>query len=201
MERLKQTKLVLLIASVAILLSLGLFSLSTISTTQKAVNAAKTEQKYWLLLQRRSNQEFLYKGVPGDEKQSKLLRTFIVKPGVPGEKPTPLPELIGRQYWLITKKMDTSENPETAPYFLELDVPVGDTEPFGPQPYLECDGQCNWVLPGAFGLHGVNGDGTRLSSENTGSSGCVRHTDSDITYLYNLLDPQKEPVRYYIQDI
>ena len=68
-------------------------------------------------------------------------------------------------------------------------------------PYTECNGQCNWILPGAFGLHGVNGDLSRLSIENPGSSGCIRHSDEDITYLYNNLDPQKEEIRYYIEDI
>lgn len=45
-------------------------------------------------------------------------------------------------------KVEAVDNPETAPYFLTLDIPVSDEEPFGPAPYLECDGQCNWVLPG-----------------------------------------------------
>lgn len=163
--------------------------------------------EYWLLLERKSNKEYLYKGIPGEKEKSELLRTFIVKSGIPRERPTPLPELVGREYWLITKKYDSKENPETAPYFLELNIPVGEEEPFGPTPYLECkdsptagkNGQCNWILPGAFGLHGINGDLARLSADNPGSSGCIRHRDEDITYLYQHLD-LTNPVEYYIVD-
>ncbi|MBI2443581.1 MAG: L,D-transpeptidase [Candidatus Levybacteria bacterium] len=163
---------------------------------------------YWMLLERKSNREFLYHGIPGDVTKSKRVRIFRVKTGVPGERPTPLPQLLGREYWFITKKYESSENPETAPYFLELDIPVLDEKPFGPMPYLECqgstlsgsDGQCNWILPGAFGLHGINGDPTRLGDDNPGSSGCIRHKDEDITYLYNVLEPEKHPVKYYIED-
>ena len=79
--------------------------------------------------------------------------------------------------------------------------PVSEEEPFGPTPYIECDGQCNWILPGAFGLHGVNGNSEKLSEFDLGSSGCIRHSNEDITYLYNLLDPEKEEIRYYIEDI
>lgn len=84
---------------------------------------------------------------------------------------------------------------------LTLNIPVSDTEPFGPEPYLECNGQCNWILPGAFGLHGSGGNPEKLSSTDPGSSGCIRHTDEDITYLYNILDHQKAEIRYYIKDI
>jgi hypothetical protein len=113
-----------------------------------------------------------------------------------------LPQLLGKKYWLITKKFDTRNNPETSPYFLELNVPAPAVAPYGPSPYTECNGsQCNWQLPGPFGLHGINGDLTRLDSDNPGSSGCIRHTDEDITYLYNLLDPIKNEIRYYIKDI
>lgn len=164
--------------------------------------------RYWFVLHRKSNIEKLYKGVPGDIVQSSLIKTFAVKTGVPREKPTPLPELLGREYWLIVDKAESKDNPETAPYFFTLNIPVSEEEPFGPVPYFECKdvstgqaSQCNWILPGAFGLHGVNGDLQRLSEENAGSSGCIRHKDEDITYLYNLLDPQNEEIRYYVKDI
>lgn len=160
-----------------------------------------SKKAHWFLLHRKSNVEFLYYGIPGMQSESTLLKTFSVKTGIPGERPTPLPQKVGREYWLLTKKESSVANPETAPYFLTLDVPGFDKEPFGPVPYDECKGQCNWQLPGNFGLHGVNGDVSRLSPQNVGSSGCIRHTDDDITYLYNLLDPQNEEIRYYIQDI
>src|SRR3989344_1380764 len=158
---------------------------------------------YWLILHRKSNIEYLYKGVFGEKHKSMLINIFGVKSGIPGEKPTPLPQLLGRDYWIVTDKMsvDASENPETAPYFLTLDVPVTEAEPYGPVPYNECNGQCDWILPGYFGLHGVNGDESRLSDDNPGSSGCVRHRDEDITYLYNILNPKTEEIRYYIEDI
>lgn len=152
------------------------------------------------MLHRTSNKEMLYKGIPGDVSRSVLVKSFIVKSGSPGKRPTPLPHLIGRKYWKIIGKKKVENNPETAPYFLTLDIPGSQKSPYGPVPYLECNGQCNWVLPGAFGLHGVNGDTTRLSDTNAGSSGCIRHTDEDITYLYHLLDPAREEIRYYIQD-
>ena len=157
---------------------------------------------YWLLLKRKSNVEYLYLGTPGVISQSALIKSFTVKSGIPGERPTPLPTLLGREFWLVTEKLDASQNPETAPYFLTLDIPYTDSWPFGPEPYEECEsGQCDWVLPGSFGLHGVNGDLSRISNDNPGSSGCVRHTDADITLLYKLLKPDIEPVRYYIEDV
>ncbi len=156
---------------------------------------------YWLLLHRKSNVEFLYFGEPGNANSSQLIKIFKVKTGVPNQKPTPLPKLLGREYWLITKKEESFENPETSPYFLTLDIPVSEQEPFGPMPYSECEGECNWEIPGSFGLHGVGGDESRLSSENLGSSGCIRHKDEDIAYLYNTLNPDKTEIRYYIKDI
>ncbi len=195
----KKTLVLLLTLS---FLSLALILQKNFQRQEKAgVLSAEAEKSYWLLLHRKTNEEFLFLGVPGSEEKSELLKMFQVKTGIPGEKPTPLPRLVGREYWVIKDKYDSSENPETAPYFLELDVPVSDKEPFGPVPYLECNGQCNWVLPGAFGLHGVNGNLSRLSEENLGSSGCIRHTDEDITYLYNLLNPKEQEIRYYIEDI
>lgn len=170
--------------------------------TSQHVLPSKTENSYWLLLHRKSNIEFLYFGEPGNEIESKLLKTFTVKSGVPNQRPTPLPKLLGKEYWLLIKEEESFENAETAPYFLTLDVPVTEEPPYGPEPYLECgEEQCNWELPGFFGLHGVNGDNSKLALENEGSSGCIRHSDEDITYLYNLFDPGKEEVRYYIQDL
>lgn len=170
--------------------------------------SAKTESSYWLILHRKSNLEFLYFGVPGEKNESRLIKTFRVKTGIPGERPTPLPKLLGRDYWLIVKKAESKDNPETAPYFLALDIPVSETEPFGPKPYLECSDpltgeakQCNWEVLGEFGLHGIGGDDSKLSDEDPGSSGCIRHNDRDITFLYNFLDPENEEIRYYIKDL
>lgn len=81
-----------------------------------------------------------------------------------------------------------------------LDIPFNDEYPYGPTPYNECNGQCNWQLPGSFGLHGIAGDSSKLLAENPGSSGCIRHSDEDITYLYHLLSPEQQEVRYYIHD-
>jgi lipoprotein-anchoring transpeptidase ErfK/SrfK len=195
-------KLVVLFIFLLILVSALFYQLITFNNlTQKEVLATKTEQAHWFILSRKSNIEKLYYGEAGNILESDLVKTFRVKSGVPGQKPTPLPKLLGRDYWLIVDKYETKDNPETAPYFLKLDIPVGEEEPFGPEPYLECEGQCNWQLPGAFGLHGVAGDESRLSDEILGSSGCIRHSDADITYLYNLLEPKQYQIRYYISDI
>lgn len=171
----------------------------TLLINYEGMGQPKTKDSYWLLLYRKSNVEFLYFGEAGKASNSQLINIFKVKTGVPKQRPTPLPYLLGREYWLITKKMESKDNPETAPYFLSLDIPVSE-EMFGPVPYLECMGQCNWTIPGEFGLHGINGDQSRLSDENLGSSGCIRHQDLDITYLYNLIDTNKE-TRYYIINI
>lgn len=168
--------------------------------TQKQEKQAVASPKYWFMLYRKSNKELLYRGVPGDETKSIVIKTFVVKTGIPNERPTPLPQLVGREYWIVTDKEEAFDNEETAPYFLTLNVPGIDAEPYGPVPYTECNGQCNWILPGKFGLHGINGDPSRLSNENPGSSGCIRHTDEDITYLYKVLEPKKEEIRYYISD-
>lgn len=158
------------------------------------------EKNYWFVLHRKSQKEQLYQGVPGNKEKSKLVKTFQVKTGRPGERPTPLPQLMGREYWIITEKHPEPDNPETAPYFITLDVPAPEEPPYGPTPYLECDGQCDWILPGDFGLHGIAGNPEKLSEDDPGSSGCIRHTDEDITYLYNILEPDKEEIRYYIED-
>lgn len=156
-------------------------------------------QSYWFLLHRASQTEVLYTGTPGDTANSTVVRTFNVKTGRPGERPTPLPSLAGREYWIIKDKYPDS-NPETAPYFMTLDIDF-DAPYYGPTPYTECGGeQCNWLVSGAFGLHGVNGDNSRLGASNPGSSGCIRHTNEDITYLYNTIDPSSSEIRYYIED-
>jgi lipoprotein-anchoring transpeptidase ErfK/SrfK len=182
----------------------GAFILTASAKPKDQEITLSKKEAHWFMLHRKSNVEYFYYGVPGEKSASKLLKTFTVKTGIPRERPTPLPRLVGREYWILTKKESSADNPETAPYFLTLNVPGGDKEPFGPSPYLECgeaaSQQCNWSLPGAFGLHGVNGDESRLSDENSGSSGCIRHKDEDITYLYNLLNPQKEEIRYYIEN-
>lgn len=188
-----------------LILVLGLFGV--LSSKSNSPQEPKKDP-YWLLLHRKSQVEFLYQGIPGDKSKSKLVKTFRVKSGIAGQRPTPLPQLLGRKYWNITGKVETKDSEETAPYFLILDIPYSEEYPFGPTPYLECVGpdgvqnqQCDWILPGSFGLHGINGDPSRLAAENPGSSGCVRHKDEDITYLYNLFDPEKEKIRYYIEDI
>lgn len=190
------------IALALTLLILTIF-LQTRETSNKnpTTEAHEISTQYWLLLHRTSNIEFLYQGTPGNTKRSTLLKTFKVKTGIPGQKPTPLPTLLGRDYWTIVKKFEVKDNPELAPYFLTLDVPYTDIFPFGPEPYLECNGQCDWEIPGSFGLHGINGDFSKLSETNLGSSGCIRHRDEDITYLYNLLKTEHLPVRYYIDTI
>ncbi len=169
------------------------------SPNTQVLGAAEVKDEYWFLLHRKSNVELLYKGIPGNATQSALVKSFQVKTGEPGKKPTPLPQLFEKEYWTIIKKYETFDNSETAPYFIELDIPYSESEPYGPVPYLECNGQCNWELPGPFGLHGVNNDNTRLSYDSFGSSGCIRHTDSDIVYLYNLISLD-DGIRYYIED-
>lgn len=168
--------------------------------------SATINETHWLVLNRDMGKEYVYYGIPGNKEKSELLKEFDVKTGA-FWSPTPLPELLGRDYWLIVDKTSSEGNSETAPYFLQLDVPVEDEWPYGPVPYTECKDiysgepiQCDWVIPGYFGLHGINGDPEKLSDEDFGSSGCIRHRDEDITYLYNLLDPQNEEIRYYIEN-
>jgi hypothetical protein len=171
-------------------------------------NAQAQKDSYWFELQRGANIENLYKGTPGDKSKSEHIKSFKVKTGIPGERPTPLPKLVGKEYWIITDKQPQPDNPETAPYFLTLNIPAPDEEPYGPVPYTECsgsasagpDGQCSWVLPGAFGLHGTGGNPAKISDTDPGSSGCIRHSDEDISYLYNLLDPANQEIRYYITE-
>lgn len=165
------------------------------------VSTSTPTEALWFVLHRKSNTEDLYKGPPGNKVASTLQKTFQVKTGRPGERPTPLPQLIEREYWTIIEGHPESSNPETAPYFLTLDIPGIEQPPYGPVPYTECNGsQCDWVTAGAFGLHGVGGNPSKLSSSDVGSSGCIRHSDDDITYLYNLLDFSGGGIRYYVED-
>ncbi|MBI4097059.1 MAG: L,D-transpeptidase [Candidatus Levybacteria bacterium] len=188
--------------TIAIVLSVLIFNIAFgafLLSWQK--KSEKPVEKYWFVLHRKSNKEELFKGIPGDRKKSSLVKTFVVKTGIPGGRPTPLPKLLGKDYWLLVAKEEQKDNPETAPYFLTLNIPAPTDEPYGPTPYTECNGQqCHWILPGAFGLHGIAGNPDRLGKEDPGSSGCIRHKDEDITYLYNLLDPKKEEIRYYVED-
>lgn len=179
----------------------GAIIVNSNSGKENTVVQPENKQQYWFVLHRKSNtEEFLF-GLPGERDKSKLIKNFIVKTGIPGERPTPLPSLLGREYWLLTKKEPSPDNPETAPYFLTLDIPSPSEPPYGPSPYTECNGgQCDWILPGAFGLHGTGGNPAKLSEEDLGSSGCIRHSDEEITYLYNLLDPENDEIRYYIED-
>lgn len=163
-------------------------------------NYETRDSKYWFVLHRNSNAEELFYGVPGEREGSELVRVMDVKPGVSGESPTPLPSLLGREYWVMIDKWDERENPETGPYFLQLDIDAPSDWPYGPVPYEECGGQCDWGKPGYFGLHGTGDDPTRISPENAGSLGCIRHSNEDIAYLYNLLDPKNQEIRYYIED-
>lgn len=182
------------------------------ANTQTIDRPTTTPEEYWFILHRKSKREILYKGVPGDISKSTIATDangkqliFKVNPGR-SDRPTPLPQLFGRQYWVLTEKHPESI-PETAPYFITLDIPDGRKAPYyGPSPYKECgtDGkqQCVWGnIAGDFGLHGVGpngGDASRL--DDAGSSGCVRHSSSDIEKLYELLDLSKGGVRYYIED-
>ena len=184
-----------------VLVCIGVYRFVTSLEIKKESKPQMQKQNYWFVLHRKSQKEYFYKGEFENIERSTLLKTFSVKTGIPGERPTPLPALVGRRYWKIIEKIDTKDNPETAPYFLTLDIPGYEESPFGPVPYRECNGQCDWIVAGKFGLHGVNADISRLSPENQGSSGCIRHSDEAITYLYNTLDPQKQEIRYYIEDI
>ena len=195
-----QKTLTLLI--ICIFLTMALFlQLKEQESKVPEVSKESNVKTHWFILHRKSNQEFLYFGEPGNRINSVLVKVFKVKSGIPNKRPTPLPKLLGRKYWLVTGKYETFDNPETAPYFLALNIPVTEEMPFGPEPYLECNGQCNWELPGAFGLHGINGDSEKIAQTNPGSSGCIRHSDEDITYLYNLVDYEKSEIRYYIEDV
>lgn len=189
--------LVILIAGGSVILQ---NTKKTKGMTVTVLDQSPKQMDYWFVLQRKSKKEYLYQGIPGDVSQSNVIKEFQVNVGINGERPTPLPKLAGKEYWNLIAKNDTSTDLETAPYFLTLDIPWSDVYPFGPLPYEECNGQCNWVRPGSFGLHGIANTPSKLTD--AGSSGCIRHTDEEITYLYNLLNPSEQnPIRYYIEDI
>jgi len=170
-----------------------------------ACTVTTNDQKYWFMLHRKSLKEMLYLGTPGDVSQSTLVKTFTVRTGHPSKRPTPLPQLAGEEYWEITSKGARSGS--VGPYFLVLNIPYQNAFG-GPLSYTECDGQqCNWG-EGDFGLHGTGGDPTRVNNDgdlainDNWSSGCIRHIDSDIEYLYNTLSPtEADPIRYYVEDI
>jgi hypothetical protein len=191
-----------IIGLILIIFLVGLFFIAFLVSSKKEVPQPVIQKNsYWMMLERKSGIEKLYHGVTGNIERSILSRSFNVKTGIPFKRPTPLPQKLGREYWLITAKQATPDSQETAPYFLTLDIPFTPEAPYGPSPYDECYGQCNWQLPGSFGLHGVAGDYSKLSDEDPGSSGCIRHTDEDITFLYHLFTPEIEPIPYYIEDI
>ncbi|MCL5113933.1 MAG: peptidoglycan DD-metalloendopeptidase family protein [Patescibacteria group bacterium] len=162
---------------------------------------ASPQDQYWLVLDRQSKEEYLYKGQPGNKDASTLIRSFMVNPGASGSTPTPLSNLVypAREYWIINAAALDSPIPSD-PHFLHLDIPF-DNPNGGPTPYTECGGlQCRWI-PGTFGLH---------SSDMThpvvgpGSSGCIRHYSQDIDYLWSLLqnivNSREYSVRYYVKD-
>lgn len=199
----KKKLIILSVLIIAIIPILGFLSHS--KTQVKGEQTVVSQNAHWFVLHRKSGEEILYLGVPGEEHNSRILAKFQVKTGA-SWSPTPLPKLVGREYWKIVKKEPSADNPDTAPYFLRLDVPTDENWPYGPVPYTECKDQagnniqCDWVQPGYFGLHGVGGNPQKLSKEDYGSSGCIRHSDTDITYLYELLDPEYEEIRYYVED-
>lgn len=168
------------------------------------------ESKYWLLLHRASKKEELWQGIPGDKNNSKRKEVFDVNPGIPGERPTPLPSKLGKEYFTIKTKRETypeeKNKLEMGNYFLIFDIGLSKEElqkdPFGPSPYNECgadkNSQCNWETPGDFGMHGISGVETKLTD--AGSSGCVRHSDSNMDDLYLLLKDVDYEIRYYIED-
>lgn len=85
---------------------------------KKVLSSIAQKESYWFVLHRRSNMEYLYLGVPGEENKSKLVKAFKVKAGIPNQTPTPLPQLLNREYWLIVDELEETENPETTPSFL-----------------------------------------------------------------------------------
>lgn len=179
------------------------------SPAQVYRGTADTASNYWFLLKRSTNinapeEEILYFGVPGDTNNSTEIKRNIVNTGIPFDDPTPLPQLAGREYWLINS-VQANPGGTLGPYFISLDVPYSNPQN-GPVPYLECgpsrDQQCQWTLAGNFGLHGISGADGRITD--AGSSGCIRHYDADITEIYNTLTPERinsGTIRYYIESI
>jgi hypothetical protein len=129
--------------------------------------------------------------------------TSVVNPGVDGKSPTPRPDLLGKSYWIITKKEQNQGDAINlmGPDFLVLNIEY-QNEFNGPLGYNECgpsrNGQCFWPTPGEFGLHGTGNTPSRLTD--SGSSGCVRHSNDSITSIYNLLKNESGEIRYYISE-
>lgn len=165
---------------------------------------------YWFLLDRLNKKEYLFQGPVGVRDRKYLVREFTVLPGLSGQTPTPVPSKVTptREYWTFNSATLKSPVGDISnggqPGFLKLDIPY-DNSLGGPVPYLECGpsgtSQCNWNTPGAFGLHGVDNNHPLTDP---GSSGCIRHNNTDIQYLYNLLsnvvNNNPNTIRYYIED-
>ena len=95
---------------VVVIALLAIFSIFNRDKQTVKILASETKKEnYWFLLHRKSNIEYLYKGQPNDIENSNLIKTFKVKVGVPGQKPTPLPNLLGREYWKIIDKFETKD--------------------------------------------------------------------------------------------
>ncbi len=174
---------------------------------------------YWFLLNRQKRYEILYKGTPEKITQSQVVKISTINPGSPGDEPTPIPQKLGKKFWSLTGEVrlhpqdsDPTGYEKFGPYFIVLDVPFknqpdpscnnnGTTDCYGPVPYKECgpslDQQCNWHTPGEFAIHGND------KLDPPGSAGCVRHSNTDITEIYDTLNNAKainSNTRYYAID-
>ena len=124
-------QILIVIGVFIVLLSLGVLVVTQNMTLKsQQTEVVKKQEQHWFILHRKSQKEDLYFGIPGDANKSKLVKTFTVKTGIPGERPTPLPKLMGREYWLLVEKHPEVDNPETAPYFMTLDVPAPSDPPY-----------------------------------------------------------------------
>src|SRR5690606_13154546 len=108
-------KKVIPLVSVVVLILAGILFTQVQSISKPLSGDDVPKPAYWFMLHRKSNIEYLYLGEPGNQQKSQLIKKFQVKTGIPGERPTPLPELVGREYWVLTDKMEAFNNPETAP--------------------------------------------------------------------------------------
>lgn len=175
-------------------------STTTSSTDQNA-------RGYWFQLHRsragKQPTEDLYHGVYGDALNSDHVMTSTVNPGIDGKSPTPRPDLLGKSYWVITKKEQNQGDAINlmGPDFLVLNIDY-QNQYNGPLGYNECgpsrNEQCFWPTPGEFGLHGTGDTSSRLTD--SGSSGCIRHSNDAITSIYNLLKNESGEIRYYISE-
>jgi lipoprotein-anchoring transpeptidase ErfK/SrfK len=120
----------------------------------------------------------------------KLYRNYRVNIGKVGE-PTPKPAPCGRKYWKLTHAVE--DHPEFG-HFIYMDVPYKGKSN-GPANYIEDGLLSHWEVSGPFGLHMG-----RISQKNIRtSSGCVRHSESDIEELYKILKLLDDwPYRYYV---